>query len=88
MTRSYASGYESGWRSIMGEDAPAPTVPQISLPREVDPYNYGVAKGTGAAKQRKAEILAEVPLRRGFCFPARCCSCATKQDYVAATVGA
>jgi hypothetical protein len=31
MTRSYATGYESGWRSIMGEDAPAPTVPQISL---------------------------------------------------------
>ena len=29
------------------------------LPQDVDPYNYGVAKGFGAAKQRKAEILAE-----------------------------
>ena len=58
MTRSYASGYEGGWRSIMGEGVPAPTVPQSSVPRDVDPYNYGVAKGIGAAKRRKAEILA------------------------------
>jgi hypothetical protein len=59
MTRSYASGYVGGWRSIMGEDTPAPTVPQISVPRDVNPYNYGAAKGIGAAKQRKAEILVE-----------------------------
>jgi hypothetical protein len=48
-----------GWRSIMGEGVPAPTVPKISVPRDVDPYNYGVAKGIGAAKRGKAEILAE-----------------------------
>jgi hypothetical protein len=59
MTRSYASGYEGGWRLIMGEGAPAPTVRQISVPTDVDPYNYGVARGIQAAKQRKAEILAE-----------------------------
>jgi hypothetical protein len=57
MTRNYASGY--GWRSIMGEGALVPTVPHIFVPTNVDPYKYGVAKGTRAAKQRKAEILAE-----------------------------
>jgi hypothetical protein len=59
MTRSYASGYVGGWRSIMGEGVPAPTVPEISVPTNVNPYNYGVAKGIQAAKRRKAEILAE-----------------------------
>jgi hypothetical protein len=47
--KSFEEGYIDGWRSILGEGAPLPSIPSYAIPAGKTEYEHGYEQGRAVA---------------------------------------
>ena len=48
-SRTFKQGYIDGWRSVLGQGAPLPTIPAFAVPAGKTEYQHGFEQGRAVA---------------------------------------